>query len=326
MDKLLFIASIQHGEPPTGGGAQAKNQLLLAHFQKHYDVKFFDTWHKNSLVSLLVGVFYAIVTGRKCVLSVSGRGAMGIVKVMRWLHLRRQFYYFVVGGDLGNFVEGHYMKEQLNRAGLSNVSVLPNFKPIGELPEKKMRGDGFVKFVFLGRLIEEKGVGLLIEAAKTLHSRLGGKFSITFYGSPSEKYSQEYFDSLNSDFIEYGGFLNLKSQEGVEKLAEYDVMVFPTFFEGEGFPGVLIDSFKAGLPVIASDFHANPDVIRRDELGTLVKPRDLQSLVEAMETYMSCSQMLGDMAKAVQKEVRNYDIDILLSKENMNQLFDFSKQ
>lgn len=34
MEKLLFIASIQYGEPPTGGGAQAKNQLLLAHLKK----------------------------------------------------------------------------------------------------------------------------------------------------------------------------------------------------------------------------------------------------------------------------------------------------
>ena len=61
MEKLLFIASIQYGEPPTGGGAQAKNQLLLAHLQKYYDVRFFDTWNKSSALCLLSALVYVIL-------------------------------------------------------------------------------------------------------------------------------------------------------------------------------------------------------------------------------------------------------------------------
>ena len=87
MEKLLFIASIQYGEPPTGGGAQAKNQLLLAHLQKYYDVRFFDTWNKCSAVSLLSAIFYIIVFNRKCVLSISGRGALSIGKLLSFLHI-----------------------------------------------------------------------------------------------------------------------------------------------------------------------------------------------------------------------------------------------
>ena len=101
MEKLLFIASIQYGEPPTGGGAQAKNQLLLAHLQKYYDVRFFDTWNKCSAVSLLSAIFYIIVFNRKCVLSISGRGALSIGKLLSFLHIRRLIIYFVIGGSLG---------------------------------------------------------------------------------------------------------------------------------------------------------------------------------------------------------------------------------
>ena len=93
MEKLLFIASIQYGEPPTGGGAQAKNQLLLAHLQKYYDVRFFDTWNKCSAVSLLSAIFYIIVFNRKCVLSISGRGALSIGKLLSFLHIRRLIIY-----------------------------------------------------------------------------------------------------------------------------------------------------------------------------------------------------------------------------------------
>lgn len=219
-------------------------------------------------------------------------------------------------------VQGHYMKVQLNNVGLSNVEVLPNFKPIGELPAKRNRPTGGIKFVFLGRLIEEKGVGLLIDASRKLYEEYGKKFSVTFYGSQTNTYSQGYFDTLACDNISYGGFLNLKSKEGLEQLSEYDVMVFPTYFEGEGFPGVLIDAFKAGLPVIASDFHANPDVISNPALGVLVKPKDVDSLKSAMLGFIENPSRIPSMSMAVQKDVCKYDIDKVLNKENINRIFE----
>lgn len=340
MEKLLFIASIQYGEPPTGGGAQAKNQLLLAHLKKYYDVRFFDTWNKSSIVCLLSALVYVILYKCKCVLSISGRGALWLGKILKILHVHRQVIYFVIGGDLGKKVEGHlnnvpvlksfhkilvqghYMKDQLNNVGLSNVEVLPNFKPIGELLAKRNRPTGGIKFVFLGRLIEEKGVGLLIDASRKLYEEYGKKFLVTFYGSQTNTYSQGYFDTLDCDYISYGGFLNLKSKEGLRQLSEYDVMVFPTYFEGEGFPGVLIDAFKAGLPVIASDFHANPDVISNSSLGVLIKPKDVDSLKSAMLEFIENPSRIPIMSMAVQKEVCKYDIDKVLNKEKLNRIFE----
>lgn len=110
MEKLLFIASIQYGEPPTGGGAQAKNQLLLAHLQKYYDVRFFDTWNKCSAVSLLSAIFYIIVFNRKCVLSISGRGALSIGKLLSFLHIRRLIIYFVIYNPQNEMLSFHKTK------------------------------------------------------------------------------------------------------------------------------------------------------------------------------------------------------------------------
>lgn len=214
------------------------------------------------------------------------------------------------------------MKVQLNNMGLTNVEVLPNFKPIGELPAKRNRPMGGIKFVFLGRLIEEKGVGLLIDASRNLYNEYGKKFSVTFYGSQTNTYSQGYFETLDCDYISYGGFLNLKSKEGLRQLSEYDVMVFPTYFAGEGFPGVLIDAFKAGLPVIASDFHANPDVISNPALGVLIKPKDVDSLKSAMLGFIENPSRISTMSIAVQKDVCKYDIDKVLNKENFNRIFE----
>lgn len=338
MEKLLFIASIQYGEPPTGGGVQTKNQLILSQIQKYYQVKFFDTWNKNSIVSLLSALFLILCFKRKTVLSISARGALSIVYVLNLLHTHRSIYFIVPGGFFGSYVErhpkyipvlktfrkilvqGHYMKRQLNDCGLTNVSVLLNCKPIGKLPFKAGEVPEVIKFVFLGRLIEDKGIGLIIKAFQRLQKKYPEKCSVTFFGSPSEQYNKAFFDKLNDKYIVYGGFLDLKSEEGITNLAKYDVMVFPTYFEGEGFPGVLIDAFKAGLPVIASDFHANPEVVSSESFGKLIKANDVERLELAMEEFITHPMMIKEKARAVQQEVLRYDISEILSKDNLHSL------
>ena len=85
---------------------------------------------------------------------------------------------------------------------------------------------------------------------------------------------------------------------------------------------MLIDAFKAGLPVIASDFHANPDVISNSSLGVLIKPKDVDSLKSAMLEFIENTSRIPIMSMAVQKEVCKYDIDKVLNKEKLNRIFE----
>ena len=58
--------------------------------------------------------------------------------------------------------------------------------------------------------------------------------------------------------------------------------MFPTYFHGEGFAGCLIDAFFAGIPVIATDWLYNKDVIIDNKNGILVpikSPRDIANAI-----------------------------------------------
>ena len=81
----------------------------------------------------------------------------------------------------------------------------------------------------------------------------------------------------------YGGFLNLQEESGYTVLSQYDVMIFPTYWEGEGFPGVLVDALIAGLPVIASNWHLNSEVIEEGKTGWLIEVNDVTALAEKMK-------------------------------------------
>ncbi|MFR3494185.1 MAG: glycosyltransferase [Blautia sp.] len=53
-------------------------------------------------------------------------------------------------------------------------------------------------------------------------------------------------------YIRYKGMVPFN--QSTEVLKNYDALLFPTYYEGEGFAGTIIDAFAAGLPVIASDW------------------------------------------------------------------------
>jgi glycosyltransferase involved in cell wall biosynthesis len=83
---------------------------------------------------------------------------------------------------------------------------------------------------------------------------------------PVERGQERWFAALreaSGPTIRFGG--RLEPDEIWKVLPQYDVMLFPTYYAGEAFPGVFVDAFVAGIPVIASDWQDNPELIRHED-------------------------------------------------------------
>ena len=73
---------------------------------------------------------------------------------------------------------------------------------------------------------------------------LQNKFLIDFYGKIDDSYESSFKERVDLiPNVNYQGFLNLGENEGYDKLSTYDMMLFPTYWKGEGFASVFIDSF-----------------------------------------------------------------------------------
>lgn len=332
MRQILFIGNIQYGESPTGGGAQAKNQIFLNFLQsKCKKVTFYDTWKINKLLSL-ISILFKIITSpkKKIVLSLTFHGVYILSKILTRLRIKRDIDYWVIGGDIATcikedrldakdfflyfnkiIVEAKYIADELETLGIANVHVVSNFKNIPNVVNNEKQNANF-RFVYLARLIEEKGVGLIIEACRQLGNY---SFEVDFYGSTSSFYSNEYFKNLRLKNVNYKGFLNLDSKEGYSILSSYDVLLFPTYFEGEGFPGVLIDAFISGLPVITTDFHANPEIVLDGKNGIIIPPNNLEELKMAMSGFIEGKYNLGEMKAIARSSAKLYEVENVLNYE-----------
>lgn len=119
-----------------------------------------------------------------------------------------------------------------------------------------------MKLCTFSRVMREKGIEDAVNAVVSVNTALGFQaFSLDIYGQVDGAQT-EWFDSLQKEFppyIRYGGLVPF--DKSVDVLKCYFALLFPTYYEGEGFAGTLIDAYSAGVPVIASDWKYNAELV-----------------------------------------------------------------
>lgn len=333
MRKVLFIGAVNRGNLPADGET-AKNQILLAFLEERYGrIQLIDTfhWKRSPLIwwRLVFNIVFA--RGKTVLLSACTKSSYAISRLFNSFKRQGSLYYFVIGNSIAAgiessnykpkyyrqyrkiYVEGHSMVRIMRQHGLNNVEYLPNFKPIENKHIKTIKKSHIanlkVNFVFLSRICEEKGVSIIFDSMATLNNEgLEVKYSVTFLGPVSAKFQDRFIYSINNfKNAKHGGFLNLREETGYSLLSQYDVMLFPSFWEGEGFPGVLVDALIAGIPVIATDWHLNSEIIEEGKTGWLIKPYDVIALAEKMKYVINNREQLVEMSAYCMNRAPNYD-------------------
>lgn len=331
--RLIFIGPTATGHQPTSGGTM-KNRLFLQRFSSLFEkIVVVDTekWRKNPFVIFKLVFTLAFVRNAKVVVSCEAM-APKVVKFLYYCRLQKDVIYWVIGCDVVRrigerelnpkhfaylksiVVQSPKMVETLNSVGLRNAIYVPNSKPVYGLPEVEHL-EGVTRFVFVARIIPEKGCDLILNCVERLNAEgLGNKFSVDFYGKIGPGYDFESRVSAIGN-VSYQSVLNLLDRAGYEEMSHYDVFLFPTYYKGEGFPGSVIDAYIAGLPIIASDWHFNKDVIKDGETGFIIPPQDEEALYKSMLSLIRDKSVLRQMRSNCLQEAKRYDVNNVLNED-----------
>ena len=245
----------------------------------------------------------------------------------------RKLHYIVIGGWLPQFltrrkrlakvlrrfdaiyVETNTMKGALEAQGFHNVLVMPNCKKLTVLSENELiypQGVPY-KLCTFSRVMREKGIEDAVQTVTEVNQSLGRTvFSLDIYGQVDENQT-DWFEELRKifpDYIRYGGLIPF--DRSVETLKEYFALLFPTYYEGEGFAGTLIDAYSAGVPVIASDWKYNTELVN-DNVGYVYKTRDNAALAELLKSVATDPTMILKKKKPCLHEVKKYQIENAVS-------------
>ncbi len=339
---IILIGAIRHGREAICGETM-KNQLFIERFQHFFHhIYIIDTfrWQRRPWILGKILLYLLWAPTSKVVISSSTRGAYLLIRFLYYFRLKQEIYFWVVGGSFHKMLERglikrkylYYLKKILVQSpkmqaviennGFSNVMYVPNSKPILYLPHYSHKNRDIFRFVFLSRIAPQKGVNYIFDCVRKLNE-LGFQkvFIVDFYGKVSKNYQEEFFTQINlHSNITYKGLLNLRENEGYNILSTYDIMLFPTYWEGEGFPGVILDAYIAGLPVIASDWNFNTEVVQSGKTGIIVPPHDSNALLEAMLSVIKGNIDIKFLSENSRKEAYNYDSRKILSKELLEKI------
>lgn len=192
-----------------------------------------------------------------------------------------------VKNDLINY---RITKKPLKVLGHGNVRGIdldhynPGFPEV-QAEAAKLRKPGIFTFIFVGRLVRDKGINELVEAFERLNNEFPASRLILVGRQEPE------LDPLKPETI--AKIDNDKNIEAVGQqfdvrpwLAASDMFVFPSY--REGFPNVVIEAGAMGLPSIVTDINGSREIIIEGKNGTIIPPRDADALYHSMKTFLDC--------------------------------------
>lgn len=175
------------------------------------------------------------------------------------------------------------------------------FKPV-ELP----LAPGRFCFLYVGRLLADKGLRELVEAFAMLKQKgVQAKLKLVGFADAKNK-SAITLEEINSWQDKYGIEWLGSSDNIAEILAMVDCVVLPSY--REGLPRSLLEACAMALPVIATDVPGCRSVVTHYENGLLCKPKDPDSLCQAMIEMVNLpEQIRKEMGqKGLEHATRNW--------------------
>lgn len=179
---------------------------------------------------------------------------------------------------------------------LPGSGVNPERFPLSEYP-----ADETVKFLFISRIMREKGIEQYLEAAEAIRKkRPNTEFHICGF---CEKEYEGRLEALNSNHtVIYHGMI----REVADFMKEMHCIVHPSYYP-EGISNVLLEACACGRPIITTDRSGCREVVEDGENGFMIPQKDSVALVRAIERFLALNyeqkkQMGLNAREKVEKE------------------------
>ncbi|MGC8998024.1 MAG: glycosyltransferase family 4 protein [Candidatus Bathyarchaeia archaeon] len=195
---------------------------------------------------------------------------------------------------------------------------LNQFRRRFALPEEKI-------VLFVGRLVYEKGIHVLVNAVPKVLEKVNAKFVIVGNGYMQQSLSEHIKNIGLAHKVMFTGFVDDKTLRNLQKCA--DVSVVPSLFEPFGI--VALEAMAAKSPVVVSDTGGLSEIVEHEVTGIKVYPNNPDSLAWGITRVLLDNDLANNLRKnAYRKVVETYNwekISQQTKKVYENVLSEYSK-
>jgi len=186
----------------------------------------------------------------------------------------------------------------------NKIVILNNMVP---LPTQNIayreKSSSVINFLFLGEIVEGKGIFDLLEVINNHRDSLEGSFFLHIGGKgDNARLEREIEDNNLQSMVKFGGWVSGQKKE--ELLSTCDIFILPSY--NEGLPVSILEAMSYGMPVISTTVGGIPELIANEENGFLVEPGDKPALYESITYYLNHREKINIMGKNNKEKVRSY--------------------
>lgn len=158
-----------------------------------------------------------------------------------------------------------------------------------------LRRPGLFTYIFVGRLVGDKGINELVGAFREVHS-IHPDTRLLLVGEEEHELDPLCQETL--DEIKHNPAIEAVGQQADVRpwLAASDCFVFPSY--REGFPNVVIEAGAMGLPSIVTDINGSREIVIPGRNGVIIPPRDASALAREMLRMFDNKDVCRDMGVA----------------------------
>ncbi|MDA7670132.1 glycosyltransferase family 4 protein [Akkermansiaceae bacterium] len=171
-----------------------------------------------------------------------------------------------------------------------------------------------VRFLFIARLIRDKGIPEYGEAARILKARYGDRVEFSVVGpldpNPSAISKAELDEWVKDGCIVYHG----EEKDVRPFIRDASVFVLPSFYM-EGVPRTILESLSMGRPIVTTTSRGCKETVVEGKNGFLIPPRDVDALVTALEYFIQNPETVKSMGQASRMLAESrYDVNLVTAE------------
>jgi glycosyltransferase involved in cell wall biosynthesis len=268
--------------------------------------------HSFRLQPNIINVLGNLFTSRKAIIHITGLGS-AFDSGSKLKLLARQIYKFIIKCSYKTVVQNKFDLEKI-------YNKKPSLKNIYEIhgsgvdctkftPKKKEKGrvKDKLNFLFLGRLINKKGIVRLIEIFKNVDN-----VKLNIVGWIDEKnpdsVNKKLFESLSNNIFYHGA-----TENPLEFYNSNDIFIYPSTYN-EGIPRVLLEAISCGMPIITSRGNGCEHCVY--ENGFLVDPESNEDIIKAIVQMMEADPSKLNLLSSSSRDLalKKFNKDIIFAK------------
>ncbi|CUV66435.1 conserved membrane hypothetical protein [Sulfurovum sp. enrichment culture clone C5] len=240
--------------------------------------------------------------------------------------LRRKVIYHIHGGEYHLFENEsnslvkkmiHNMVEQSNaiiclsrewkgffetKFNPQKTIVLNNIIPM-PIKKNKTTNSGTIQFLFLGKIVDGKGIFDLINMAYNHKDYLNDKVKIIIGGNGEVDYLQSKIKRMNiGNIIRYVGWVSGSKKDDL--LIDSDVYILPSY--NEGLPISILEAMSYKMPIIATAVGGIPRIVQNNVNGILIQPGDQEALFERIKYFTENREKIKAYGQASFEIVKDF--------------------